>query len=118
VELGYSGAPAAYGAVMAGLKDEIREPAIDVLNLELGRLNTWQEIINTQLDVAIEIHDFDSVIKCVVTNLKIQERRSKYLGLDTAARAESLYEEIQRLSEKTGLDPQQIVKTAEEIIRG
>lgn len=116
--LGYESPVGAYNAVKSELERIVREPAQEVLNLELTRLDKLLDTLHDRMEVCVKAEDDEGVARYILRSLQIMDRRAKYLGLDTAAREESLYEEIQRLAESTGLDAKEITARAEEIVRG
>ena len=73
--VGYSSRGSAREAVMRGIKEIVREPAEEVLALELARLD---EMLIKALESARngDPQAIDAV-------LKIMNRRSKYLGMDS-----------------------------------
>ena len=73
-ELGYAQASSAQKAVETALRESYREPAEQLLQLELERLDRMQVGIYSQ---AIN-GDLASIQMC----LRIMERRAKYCGLD------------------------------------
>ena len=76
-----AGAAECVRRALAALKLECEEKAEEVRDLELKRLDRMLEIAQTAADQG-ELAAIDRV-------LRIQERRSKYLGLDAPTRSES-----------------------------
>ena len=76
-----SGAADSVKRALQALKAETQEKAEEVRDLELRRLDRMLEIAQTAADQG-ELAAIDRV-------LRIQERRSKYLGLDAPTRSES-----------------------------
>jgi hypothetical protein len=76
-----SGAADSVKRALQALKAETAEKAEEVRDLELRRLDRMLEIAQTAADQG-ELSAIDRV-------LRIQERRSKYLGLDAPTRSES-----------------------------
>jgi hypothetical protein len=79
-QLGYASARGAHKAVASALKATLKEPADEVRELELARLDAmlitlWRRV--TQGDE-----------RAILTALKIGERRSKLLGLEAPRRTE------------------------------
>lgn len=80
-QLGYSSGSGAHKAVCAGLRAALREPAQELIELEVERLDAmlrtslWQRAMNG------DSHAVDRV-------LRIMERRSKLLGLDAPTKQE------------------------------
>jgi hypothetical protein len=79
-ELKYAGKQGAYAAVKNGLDEIVREPAKNLLQLDLERLDAMWGIhyLNAQGG------DVQALAAC----MKIMERRAKMLGLDAPAKAE------------------------------
>lgn len=73
-ELGYASASGAYEAVKAGLAKTLREPADELRQLELDRLDAMLEAISENVMAG----DLDNI----ATALRISERRARLLGLD------------------------------------
>lgn len=96
--LGYSDRSLAARAVKSALKEIIREPAEEVLQLELGRLDGMLRGI---LDAA-ETGDVQAIDRA----LKIMDRRAKYLGLDAPTKVQDVSmtpeQAAQRYRELTG----------------
>jgi hypothetical protein len=113
--MGYSLA-GAYKAVMSALKEVTREPAEEVLELEVARLDAmieklWPEIRAGGKNMTWHI---DRV-------LKIMERRAALLGLDAPVKREdTLHLTFQRLADQVAkdldLEPAELVAEAERII--
>ena len=85
--------------VMNGLQATMQEPADEVRQIEVARLDLYL----TKLQSKIDLGD-DNAIK---TALRIQERRAKYLGLDAPVRievgpVESIDAEVARLERELG----------------
>lgn len=76
-ELGYASASGAYEAVKAGLMKTLREPADELRQLELDRLDAMLEAISENVMAG----DLDSIAAA----LRISERRARLLGLDRPA---------------------------------
>lgn len=72
--LNYAGRATARRACQRALGEHIKEPNAEVLVIEQRRLDSWLEALSP----AIEQGD----VQAIITALKIQERRAKYLGLD------------------------------------
>lgn len=75
-DLGYTNPGNAYRAVQDALKEVTREPAEEVLQLELSRLDM---LLTAMLPYAMQGDE-----KAVLRVLNIMDRRAKYLGLDDA----------------------------------
>jgi hypothetical protein len=79
-ELGYRGPSSAYNAVMSALRKTLQEPADEVRNLELTRLDNlllklWHRALAGRYTAIDRV-------------LKILERRAKLLGLDAPVKVE------------------------------
>lgn len=93
--LGYRNKSSAYRACQAAMANLTKEPAEDVLNLELARLDAMFVGLWPQARTG----DPGAVQQC----LRIQERRAKYLGLDDyEARMADVAERHQALAEQQG----------------
>jgi transposase-like protein len=79
-QLGYSGASGAFAAVKAALRDTLREPAQELRDLELTRLDA------ALLALWRRVQDGDE--KAIDRMLAIMKRRSELLGLDRKPRPE------------------------------
>jgi hypothetical protein len=79
-QLGYSGASGAFAAVKAALRDTLREPAQELRELELARLDA------ALLALWRRVQDGDE--KAIDRMLAIMKRRSELLGLDRKPRPE------------------------------
>lgn len=79
-QVGYNSRQAAHDAVKRALDSVIREPAQDLIKLDLERLDVlWQiQYLNAQSG------DVQAMAAC----MKIMERRAKLLGLDAPAKQE------------------------------
>jgi hypothetical protein len=102
-EMGWKNQASAYEAVQRGLNDAIAEPAGEVRQLELERLDEYQRyalrvlaaphLVVSQGVVVINpangqpLTDDAPVLAALDRLLKISERRAKLLGLDAPARA-------------------------------
>jgi arginyl-tRNA synthetase len=109
-QIGYTHASAAYKAVRAALRALVKEPAEEVLALELARLDAM--LAGIWLDARK-----GNVLK-IDRALKIMQRRADLLGLDAPKRHEWVKEEAARLAEQTGLAAADILAEAEAIIAG
>lgn len=79
-QLGYKDASVAYNTVKRALKRALQEPADDVRELELSRLDRMESVLWPQ---ALQ-GDQGAIDRL----LKIADRRAKYLGLDAPIRQE------------------------------
>lgn len=73
-EAGYNSKQAAYDAVKRSLREIIREPAEELIRLDLERLDVLWQIQY----VTAQAGDVQAMAAC----MKIMERRAKLLGLD------------------------------------
>jgi len=78
-QLGYSAKAAARHAVQAAIKEIIREPAEEVIQLELSRLDAMLLGCWTKAKSG-DVH-------CIDRALRIMERRASYLGIDAPKRS-------------------------------
>lgn len=69
---------AAYDDLVLPVADEVRQ-------IELARLDRWQRKLEQRID------DGEAAERIVPIGLKVQERRSKYLGLDAPERSEHTF---------------------------
>ncbi len=81
-KLGYRSVSGAYGAVMRGLKETLREPADDLRKMELERLDRAQVAIWQ----AVQRGNTAAIDRLI----RIMERRAKLLGLDAPLRYERM----------------------------
>jgi hypothetical protein len=79
-QLGYADAAGAYKAVIRALERVVTEPAKEVLQLELDRLD---RMLGSVLGQAVSGH-----LGSIDRVLRIMERRDKLLGLETAQKIE------------------------------
>jgi hypothetical protein len=87
-ELGYNSRQAAHDAVSRGLKSILREPALELITLDLERLDAlWNiQYLNAQGG------DVQALAAC----MKIMERRAKMLGLDAPSKTDNKNENTER----------------------
>ena len=83
VELGYTDGTGAYEAVMAGIKKMMKEPAEQVVTLEVKRLD---EILERLLPLIYQKHPDLGAIDRI---LAVMARRARYLGLDAPVKVAS-----------------------------
>lgn len=111
-QLGYKDPSGAYRAVRTALRKTIQQPADELRQLEVARLDAllvglWSDA--RKGDVA----KIDRV-------LKIMQRRADLLGLDAPKRVDATIEvrqEAERLALETGLSVEEILAEAECIVR-
>lgn len=80
--MGYTDKSRAYKDVMAALADITREPATELLTLELRRLD------ELQLRLIPDLDDDNMRGAAVQTILRIMDRRARYLGIDAPEKKE------------------------------
>ena len=107
-ELGYSHPPAARKAVMAGLKLTMQEPADELRKLELSRCDRMQQAVWKAV--------LRGDVKAINAVLRIMDRRATYLGLDAPVKID-LEQRIREGAEAEGLDADEAVAIANEVIR-
>ena len=91
------------------LKEVASEPAEEVRKAELARLD---RLVMAHWPAAVQ---GDS--KATLMVLQIMDRRARYLGLDAPQKID-LTASIREMAEREGIDPDQAVRDAEEIVRG
>lgn len=94
-----AGAAECVRRALAALKVETEEKAEEVRDLELKRLDRMLEIAQAAADQG-ELGAIDRI-------LRIQERRSKYLGLDAPAKSET-HATVAASVDMSGLDDRQL----------
>jgi uncharacterized protein (DUF2267 family) len=109
-KLGYANRGGAYKAVRAALLAAVREPAEEVLALELARLDAM--LAGIWLDARK-----GNVLK-IDRALRIMQRRADLLGLDAPKRVEVVRSEAERLAKEYGLDVADVLAEAERIVAG
>lgn len=131
VAMGVKSQKTAYEAVQRGLSDAIQEPADEVRQLELERLDEYQrhalKVLATQHfhvsqgvvvvhpDTDQPVPDDSPVLAALDRLLKISERRAKLLGLDAPVRSkveviteDAVDAEIKRLAEEVAEHDRQV----------
>lgn len=108
--LGYANAGGAYKAVRAALRALVKEPAEEVLALELARLDAM--LAGIWLD-ARKGH----VLK-IDRALKIMARRADLLGLDAPKTVRVIREEAEKIAAEYGLSVAEVLAEAEGILAG
>lgn len=114
--LGYENKGSAYRAVMTALDRTLREPADELRELEVARLDAlllalWPQATRGDLGAIDRV-------------LRLMERRAKLLGLDAPTQVnvtQAARQEVDRLVEAGVLDPSEAeaaVREAELILRG
>ena len=107
-EVPYATAGGAHKAVRTGLRATLKEPADDVRELELGRLD---KLLNAQWDKALA-----GDLGALQAVLRIMDRRATYLGLDAPVKID-LEQRVRDGAIAEGLDPDEAVAIASEIIK-
>ena len=107
-ELGYAGPGGAHKAVASGLRLTLQEPADDVRQLEMQRLDRmlesyWPAVLKG-----------DPKAGGIV--IRSMDRRATYLGLDAPVKID-LEQRIRDGAIAEGLDPDEAVEIARQIIR-
>ena len=90
------------------LREVASEPAEEVRKAELARLD---KLMRAHWPAAIE-----GDTKATAMVLQIMDRRARYLGLDAPQKID-LTASIRAMAEREGIDPDQAVRDAEEIVR-
>lgn len=112
--LGFANASGAWKAVQRALKTTLQEPADDLRQLELQRLDA--------MHAAIWPHAMRGHLKSVDTILRLMERRARLLGLDAPKQHHvavdmTLREMAERAAADAGLDAAWVLAEAERILR-
>ena len=107
-ELGYAHSTGAHKAVMAGLKLVMQEPADSLRKLELTRCDRMQQAVWPAV--------LRGDVRAINAVLRIMERRAVYLGLDMPIKID-LEQRIREGAEAEGLDPEEAIAIANEVIR-
>lgn len=107
--LGYANRSCAFQAVQRGLRMTLREPADQVRDLELQRLD--------RLQAALWARAIKGGYRAIETILKLMDRRAKLMGLDAPTRVD-ITQTIRQVAEDNGLPVDQVMAEAERIIRG
>lgn len=106
----------AWAMVKRALNDTLAKPADDLREFEAARLDDLEETVYLELEKnhcvvshgkiiyqgSDPLHDTASVLSCVDRLLRISERRSRLLGLDSPTKIETAGEFVYRL---VGVDP-------------
>ncbi len=105
-ELGYASASGAQKAVVSALRKVITEPAEELRQLELSRLDA--------LLLSLWPAASKGSVGAVDRVLKIMERRAAYLGLDAPKRLDVSLEQLaERAAAEAGLDSRAVLAEAE-----
>ena len=110
--LDYAGPAGAYKAVAAALKATIQEPADDVRQLELERLDAMIDAAWSWAKAGSDKH--------IGIILRIMERRAALLGLDSPKRVDmsvTVRQEVERIAAEMGLDPAEVLAEADAILK-
>lgn len=109
--LGYRGPTGSRKAILTAMRKAIQEPADDVRQLELARLDRMQ--------AGVWAAAITGDAASIVAVLKIMARRALYLGLDAPVKVDITVEwlaEVRRRAVEDGLDPDAAVAEAEMIL--
>lgn len=109
-KLGYSGPSGAYQSIRAALRAIVKEPAEEVLALELQRLD------DMLAGLWLKARQGDTLK--VDRVLKIMQRRAELLGLDAPKTVKVVQDEAKRLAAEMGLSESEILAEAEAILAG
>jgi hypothetical protein len=112
-QLGYAGPSGAYVAVKAALKATLQQPADDVRQMELERIDELWFIAYT----AARRGDLGAIDRCI----RLLRRRADMLGLDAPIKRETTVSFIlqnfaERAALEAGLDPALVLAEAERIL--
>lgn len=99
----------AYDDVQKALQEITREPAEEVLTLELSRLDTMharlaasiRQILNSEDGEGISLPSIEQIRKLIGTQLNVSERRAKLLGLEVQ-RQEVTFDSADAIVEQLG----------------
>lgn len=113
-QLGYDGPSGAYYAVSQELRRRVQEPADELRELELLRLDR----VNVALFKIITARGAEApeVVPAVNAFVRLSKRRAELLGLD-APRKIDITARVRMLAVEAGLDPDQAVNDAREALR-
>lgn len=108
-QLGYSGAGAAYNAFQTALRDARRPSADEALGIMLDRFDGWLFALATKARAGD--------VGAIGLSLNIEAQRARLLGLNAPVAARLDIEvRIREMAARLGLDPDQAVQTAAEIM--
>lgn len=110
VECGYRDRSGAYRAVMAALRALVREPAEELRDLEVARLDDMLK--------GLWVNARKGNVYAIDRVLKIMTRRAELLGLDAPKKVKIVQEEAARLADEYGLTTAEILAEAEAILAG
>ena len=104
----------AYKAVMTALKEITREPAEELLRMEVARLD---QMLKAMAPMA-KYGNIDAINM----SLKVAERRAKLLGLDAPIKREetitvTINDLAKKAAEDAGLDPNAVIAQAEALLK-
>ena len=112
-ELGYASQAGAYKAVQRALHNVVKEPAEDVRELELARLDALLEVAWRKATTG------EGSLYAIDRALEIMRRRAALLGLDAPAEVNvSIRDEVERLARDSGLDVDAVMSEALAILGG
>ena len=107
-QMGSSSAATAFKQVRAALREMLQEPADAVREMELAR---YDRLMAAHWPAALR-----GDIQASAMVLRIMERRAALLGLDAPKKID-LTAYIRDLAEREGIDPDEAVAAAQEIVR-
>jgi hypothetical protein len=112
--LGFKATSSAYEAVQRELRRTRQEPADELRQIELLRLDRVQMslwAVLTQSNV-----DFDTLQRATLRFIQLSKRRAELLGLDAPKRVD-ITQQIRTMAIREGLDPEQAVNDAQELLQ-
>jgi hypothetical protein len=108
---GYSSEQACYQAIRAKVKAGVREAAEDLIEAEKNHLNLLQK----KAWKLIRSSDYKIVAQGINLALRVSQRRSRLLGLDSPTKIALIEEEAKRIAMETGLTAEEVLRQAEQI---
>lgn len=107
-ELKYASRASAYNAVMTAIKISMREPTLELVEITLQRLD---RLADAAWDKAMS-----GDVQAIVAVLRVEKQRADLLGLN-APKELDITLEAAEIAAKEGLDPDDVVKAAQDYIR-
>ena len=107
-DLGYESRVSAYKAVMAAIKLSMREPALELVEITLQRLDA--------LIAAVWVKAMAGDIQAVLAVLRIEKQRADILGLN-APKELDITLEATEIALREGLDPAEVIAAAQDYLR-
>lgn len=112
-QLNFTTAKLAWDSVQRELRRRLVEPADQLRDLELMRLDRVQMVVwKVIVDPNSRFVDVDKAVK---TFLQVSKRRADLLGLDAPKKID-ISRQIREMAIAEGLDPEQAIKDAETVI--